>query len=150
MKPISLEDTALFLLAAIISLALASFSGGINEHIATNNLQQAQVASAIVPQNTNTSSVASTDPLVVLVANPGIVSSDESTTLSWVISTDAVERCAAASEPIDELWQGDKQATEGTHTQDTSEITEDTTYIIQCIDANGRTSLSSMSVVVSE
>ena len=149
MKNISLENTAVFLLAAIIIVALGSFAGGVNEYVAVNNLQN-QTASVVLSQQQPSANTQANqaEPLVLLVANPGIVAEGDTATLTWTISNDSVVRCASVSDPVDPLWYGEKTATRGVHAQETSPITEEKTYVIQCIDQNNQTSISSMNIAV--
>jgi hypothetical protein len=143
MKDISSQDIAMFVLTALISVALSSFAFNINAHIESVALegQQAQVLNV-----SNTS--APSAPSVVLVANPGIVSEGEVTSLVWTVSSPNFVDCSASSEPEDSTWQGSVASAPGTHTHITNVLNEVTDYTITCTETDGNTSVSTMTVAV--
>jgi len=143
MKDVSSQDIAMFVLSALISVALSSFTFNINAHLesVTFENQQAQVLNILEVR-------APEAPAVVLVANPGIVSEGEVTSLVWTISASNLTECIASSNPEDSSWEGNVASAIGTHTHITNILNESSEYTITCTEDNGRTSISTMTVAV--
>lgn len=150
MKGISIQDATMFVLIAVIFVSLAYFSSGVNENIRSvlADRQQAQIANIQSTNLNNNLAINAVRPLVILSAEPALVTTGDTSILTWTIADNSAVRCVAVSNPRDNSWFGQKNSSSGTYTQKTSPITQDAVYIIQCVDNKGHVSTSEMTILL--
>lgn len=74
-------------------------------------------------------------PTVLLEADPSEVEPGGSSTLSWNVAD--ADSCTASSEPSRSDWQGDKNASDGRHTQQVGPLDLDTLFKLTCTGTGG-------------
>jgi hypothetical protein len=79
-----------------------------------------------------------------LSAVPASVNSGSSSTLTWVVSN--ATSCTASSSPANAQWIGSKSASDGSHTQAVTGITQLTTFTLVCSGLNSVTRSATVSI----
>jgi hypothetical protein len=138
----TLEEVGAFFLMAVIVVSLLSFSEDVNEYVRTNSfsVQSASVFQAVVPPS-------APKPLVSISVAPGIVDTEANIAVSWELDRDALF-CLGTSDPSDLDWDGEKDVSTGMHSQQITSPSTNTTYTIECIGRDAKSSVASMEIIV--